>query len=124
MKVIVAGSRGFHNYELLKSSLDKILQNQTDIEIVSGGARGADLLGERYAQEKGYSIKIFLADWERLGKRAGFFRNKEMAKYADACVCFWDGKSRGTKSMIELAKKHELKTRTIRYEAPKVLQRD
>jgi len=91
--------------------MDKILQNQTSIEIVSGGAKGADQLGEQYAKENNYNLRIFPADWDKYGKKAGYIRNEEMAKYADACVCFWDGKSKGTKMMIELAKKYKLKTR-------------
>ena len=111
MKVIIAGCRDFNNYNLLKSTCDNILKNQEKIEIVSGTARGADQLGEQYAQEKGLEIKKFPADWETYGKRAGFLRNAQMAMYADALIAFWDGQSKGTMNMIELAKKHGLKTR-------------
>jgi len=115
MRVIVAGTRTFKDYELLRSKLDEFLKDIEDIEIVSGSARGADALGERYAKEKGYKITRFPADWNRFGKSAGYIRNKEMAKYSTNCIVFWDGKSKGTKHMIDLAKKHELKLKVILF---------
>lgn len=108
-RVIVAGTRTFNNYELLKNSLDSFLSNtQDDIHIVSGKARGADTLGERYAKYLGYTIDAYPADWSTYGKSAGYIRNAEMAKNADALVAFWDGKSKGTKHMIDLAEKEGL----------------
>lgn len=86
-----------------------------DVEIVSGGARGADTLGEQFAKKHGCKIKRFIPDWEGLGKQAGFIRNWDMAKYADACVVFWDGKSKGTKHMINLAEKEGLLLRVVEY---------
>ena len=82
LKVIVAGGRDFADYELLKITLDKLLINHTEIEIVSGVAKGADLLGLKYAAEKKIPFIKFPADWNRLGNSAGFKRNVEMAKYA------------------------------------------
>lgn len=116
LKVIVAGGRDFRDYQLLKNKLDKILSNchTTDIEIVSGKAKGADSLGEVYANERGYLIKTFPADWD-LGKSAGYKRNKQMAEYADAAVIFWDGVSRGSKHMIDLARECGLMVRVVRY---------
>jgi len=99
MKVIIAGGREFNNYELLKSSCDRILIRQSNIEIVSGKALGADKLGEDYAKEKGYKIKEFPADWIKYKKGAGPIRNKQMAEYADGLIAFWDGQSKGTKNM-------------------------
>lgn len=114
MKVIIAGSRNFTYYNKLREYCDKILKNlEEDIEIVSGAAKGADKLGERYAREKGYNTKLFPADWDMHGKRAGYVRNKEMAEYADALICFWDGVSKGSKIMIDLAEKEGLKIRVI-----------
>lgn len=81
-------------------------------------AQGADLLGERYGKERGYSINYFPADWENRGRGVGFIRNEEMAKNADALVAFWNGKSHGTKHMIETAKKHSLAIRVINYNNP------
>jgi hypothetical protein len=115
MKVIIAGGRTFDDYNLLCKACDNTLRLQNEIEIVSGTANGADKLGERYANEKGYTIKQFPANWDKHGKGAGFIRNEEMAKYADALIAFWDGKSKGTKHMIDLANKYELKVKVITY---------
>ena len=115
MKVIIAGGRDFNNYELLKERCDYFLQNQTDIEIVSGNANGADKLGEQYAIEKNYSLKIFKAEWDKYGKSAGMIRNTEMSNYGDTLIAFWDGKSKGTASMIALAKRQQLKLQVIYY---------
>ena len=108
-RVIIAGGRSFKDYNRLCSICDYMLQNQTDIEIVSGTAMGADKLGEQYALERGYKIARFPAKWDEYGRAAGFIRNEEMAKYADGLIAFWDGKSKGTGHMIDLAKKYNLK---------------
>jgi len=115
LKVIVAGTRGFDNYGWLVDRLDFLLQDQTGVEIVSGGARGADSLGERYAQERGLVCTRFVAEWDRYGKRAGILRNEQMGQYADALVAFWDGRSVGTKHMIQWAQGRGLKVRVIRF---------
>jgi len=115
MKVIIAGGRDFKDYNKLKDSCDKILINQNNIEIVSGTANGADILGERYAQEKGYEVKKFPAKWDEYGKKAGYMRNQEMGEYADGLIAFWDGKSKGTKHMIDIATNKGLKVRVISY---------
>jgi len=115
MKVIIAGGRFFNDYDLLCRKADKILSRQSEIEIVSGAARGADKLGERYALERGYPVKRFPADWGTYGKRAGYIRNEEMGEYADALIAFWDGRSRGTKHMIDIAEKQDLLLRVITY---------
>lgn len=115
-RVIIAGSRDFSNYELLRQYADYILSKiPEEIEIVSGGASGADALGERYARERGYRIRRFPAEWERYGLKAGPLRNREMAKYADALIAYWDGISRGTKNMIDEATARGLKIRIKRY---------
>lgn len=96
MKVVVAGSRGFDDYKLLKETLDKY----TISEGISGTANGADKLGERYFEEMGIPCTKFPAEWDRYGKRAGHLRNAEMASYGDFAVIFWDGSSKGTLNMI------------------------
>lgn len=113
MKIIVAGSRKFNNYYLLKTKLNNILANKDDIEIVSGTADGADKLGERYAEQYKFKLTKFPAKWDLYGGSAGYIRNEEMAMYADALVAFWDGTSRGTNHMIKLAEKHRLLVRVI-----------
>lgn len=113
MKVIIAGSRNFNDYKLLYHICNKELTTQD--EIVSGTAKGADRLGELYAKEIGLTISQFPADWDLWGKSAGYKRNVEMAKYADGLIAFWDGKSKGTKHMIDIAKQHKLKVKVIMF---------
>lgn len=114
-KVIIAGGRDFANYGLLKTKCNFLLQNKNIVEIVSGTANGADKLGERYAVENGFHMKRFPAEWTKYGKSAGYRRNAEMADYADALIAFWDGESRGTKHMIDLAQKKGILVRVIKY---------
>lgn len=121
MKVIVAGSRTFNDYELLKETLDifklylaKIGADET-IEIVSGTARGADKMGERWAKENGCKIHEFIPDWNGLGKKAGILRNIDMLNFSDALICFWDGHSHGSKHMIDIAKTKGIKTKVVKY---------
>ena len=116
-RVIVAGSRGFKNYQLLEKTLDDFLQDQKEpTRILCGMAHGADELGFLYAYWHNYEIEKHPAKWNIHGKRAGFIRNEEMAKNADALVAFWDGKSHGTKDMIQRAKEHGLGIKVIRYD--------
>lgn len=117
-KVIVTGGRDFGDYGLLCQTCDRMLsqKHQThDIVIISGTARGADTLGERYAQERGYAVERFPADWEHAGKSAGFIRNAQMASIADALIAFWDGQSRGTAHMIDQARQKSLPYRVVCY---------
>ena len=116
-RVILAGCRVFADYELLKEKCDFYLQNKEkeDIIIVSGHASGADALGEHYAQERGYETEIYPADWKTNGRAAGPIRNAQMATVADALIAFWDGKSRGTKNMIDTATKRGLQVAVVRY---------
>ena len=108
-KVIIAGTRDFSDYALLRSFADQTLFGAKDIEIVSGGARGADALGERYAREHGYALKVFPAEWKKWGRAAGPIRNGQMAGYADALIAFWDGQSSGTRDMIRKAEEKGLR---------------
>lgn len=117
-KLIIAGGRNFNDYPLLCEKCDWLLSRKHlthDIIIVSGAARGADTLGERYAHERGYSIERYPADWQHDGKAAGFVRNRQMADVADALIAFWDGSSHGTEHMINLAKKYKLQVRVVIY---------
>ena len=116
-RVIIAGGRDFSDYVLMCRTMDTLLSNiskDTDIVIVCGMARGADTLGDRYAKDRNYKVNYFPADWNTYGRAAGYKRNEQMAQNADALVAFWDGKSRGTKHMIDLARKYRLRVR-IRY---------
>ena len=111
--VIVAGGRHFNNYPILEGRLNIILANLLDVCIISGGARGADALGELYAKSNNLPCKVFKADWDKHGKAAGHIRNREMAEYSEYCVVFWDGVSRGSKNMIDTATKLGLNVRVI-----------
>lgn len=106
-RIVVAGCRNYNNYSEAKKFIDfctKNIKEKYTLIFVSGGCNGADLLGERYALENGYKIEKYIAKWEKYGKKAGPIRNKQMAKISDYLICFWDGKSKGTKSMIDFAK--------------------
>jgi hypothetical protein len=102
-RLIIAGSRDFDDYELLKKKTNHVLSEKVkthEIKIVSGCASGADNLGERYAVENGYEIEKHPALWSRHGRAAGPIRNGKMAEQSDALIVFWDGKSKGTRNMI------------------------
>ena len=108
MKLIIAGSRTITDKERVFAHIDRVIQSASEqgitiTEIVSGGARGIDKLGESYAKTHSIPLMIFPADWNKYGKSAGYIRNKEMAEYADCLLAIWDRKSKGTKHMIDLA---------------------
>ncbi len=111
--VIIAGSRDFNDYDLLCAKCDHLFQNKKPTAILCGKARGADTLGERYAKEHGIPVEYYPAEWDHFGKSAGYIRNEQMAMNADALIAFWDGKSRGTKHMIDLADQYRLLKRVI-----------
>jgi hypothetical protein len=111
MKVAVIGSRTFNDYELVKETLTKL-----DITLlVSGGAKGADLLGERYASENNITTLIFKPDWERHGRGAGMIRNTDIVKNSDIVVAFWDGSSKGTLDSIRKVEKLNKGLMIIKY---------
>lgn len=136
LRMIIAGGRDFDDYDRLKNICSSIIKAIEEgygkpfdsIEIISGRARGADTLGEQFAITNQYVLKLFPADWDGLGKFAGYARNEQMAKYA-ACVdtpelrgdviavlvAFWDGRSRGTKNMIGFAHMYEFNDTIIEY---------
>ena len=113
-RLVVAGSRDFNDYTLLSAELDKLLVGKTNITIVSGTARGADRLGERYAAEHNLRIERFPAEWEKYHKGAGPIRNMKMVQSADAVIVFWDNESSGTKNIIECARKQDIPYRIVR----------
>jgi hypothetical protein len=121
MKIIIAGTRTFNNYAELERVCDRLLINQTEIEIVSGDGdggfvngekvHGTDQLGIQYAQNRGYLLTKFPANWKTFKRAAGPVRNRQMAEYVGeggGLIAFWDGKSPGTKSMIDFAKEFKL----------------
>lgn len=129
MRIVIAGSRDFNDYYKLKEETLRIVKElksegfntqRENVEIVSGTARGADQLGERFAKEFNLGLARFPANWDSYGKRAGYLRNAEMSKYAKqdkevgVLIAFWNG-SKGTKHMIDLATKDGLKVYIVRF---------
>lgn len=120
--LLVVGSRTFEDYDLLEERCDFFLsRHQNDrIHIVSGGARGADSLAERYAKEKGYELHVIKAEWDLYGKSAGYRRNEEMHKFISSkpmrgCIAFWDGVSKGTAHNFGLSEKYHNPMRVVRF---------
>lgn len=121
-RIIIAGTRTLSDYDLLRKVMSQAfgflsMQEIQEMKIVSGGCRGADKVGETFAHNNGLICVRFPANWNLYGKKAGPLRNEEMAKYAsEACgilMAFWDGKSRGTKNMIDTAKKYSLEIHIV-----------
>lgn len=115
IKVVVAGGRDFSDYTTLKHVMNHLTKNVTHVTVICGKARGADSLGERWAREMGHTIEEYLPDWDKYGKSAGYKRNMQMAKAATAVVAFWDGVSKGTGHMIDIAKLRKLPVRVVPY---------
>lgn len=111
MRVIIAGSRTIRDVALVAEAVAKSGFNVT--EVVEGGARGVDTLAFDWAHSQGVPVKVFPADWNRYGKQAGILRNLQMADYADALIAIWDGKSRGTRHMIDVAYKRRMPYRVM-----------
>lgn len=128
MKVIVAGSRRILNYDLIDAALSHAISAYSIpiTEIVEGEAKGVDLLAKRWAMAHSIPVKPFPANWDDLtapgayiqtnawgrkyNTRAGHDRNQQMANYGDTLIVIWDGKSSGTKDMVERALKKGLPT--------------
>ena len=123
MKLIIAGGRDFNDLVLALSEFTDLAKElnvnlskaHPVTEIVSGGAKGADKIGETIASLVGIPVKQFIPDWNGLGRRAGFVRNSEMGDYADVLLAFWDKKSSGTKQMIDYATKKGLIVKVVYY---------
>lgn len=115
MKLIIAGRRDFNDVPLLWREVDKINAINPIAVVICGMARGADSIGMLYATEHNIALIEMPADWNRFGKSAGYRRNEEMAKIANACICFWDGQSRGTKYTINIATQHGLPLAIVNY---------
>jgi len=107
MRVIIAGTRTIKDHRIVEQAINEAGFAIT--MIVSGGARGVDRIGEMWASRQGLQCRVFEALWNKYGKGAGFKRNEHMARFSDALIAVWDGKSKGTADMIERAKKHGLK---------------
>lgn len=115
MRLIIAGSRTYNNYTFFVEKMEFFMKDvKEEVVLLCGEAKGVDTMGRMYALEAGWEILSFKPQWDLLGKAAGPLRNKEMAEQATHCICFWDGVSRGTASMIEFAKQYNLKLRVVR----------
>lgn len=117
MNILIAGSRSFNDYELMVRKCRIILSrlDSSKVVIVSGMARGADLLGAAFAMDNHYQLLRFPADWKTHGNKAGYLRNRQMLECIDAAIIFWDGQSKGTEDMIRLCREKKLPTRIIRF---------
>ena len=113
MKTIIAGSRDIIDYDFVKGVIDSCPWEIT--EVVSGTARGVDMMGERWAKKNGIPVTRMPADWQTFGRSAGPKRNERMAVYADAVVLIWNGISRGTGNMLEHASAYGLTIHCKRY---------
>lgn len=116
MHIIIAGCRDFNDYSVVEKEVMGLIGKvigKIEIEIISGGATGADALGERFAKEHNLSLKVVPADWKTYGRSAGPRRNEQMARMAGTLIAFWDGKSRGTKNMIDTAKRLGLRVKVV-----------
>lgn len=111
MKVIIAGGREVTDYELVKKAVE--LSGYEITEVVSGGAPGADRLGEKWGHENGVFVTVFEADWDKYGKAAGPMRNSNMARYADALIAIDTG-GPGTRDMISQARVKGLRVFVVR----------
>jgi len=114
-RVLVSGSLSFDDYELLAATLDRFLADKQNVVIVTGGATGAESLGERYAGDCGLVVKQYLADWERYGRGAKVIRNTQMIDAADQAVFFWDGKNKGIAELIEKAEAKGIPVEVVRF---------
>jgi len=113
MKTIIAGSRSINDLRIVEKAIDQ--SGFKVSEVVCGGARGVDDLGRKWAGNGNrIPVKMFPAKWDQFGKSAGYRRNVEMGEYADALIAVWDGKSRGTKHMIDIAAQKGLQVSVFR----------
>jgi len=114
--VIIAGSRSFDDYEKLSDFMDTMISSGVHVEnVVCGEASGADELGRLWAEKNRVSVISMPADWDKYGKRAGYIRNSQMAVVGTVLIAFWDGISKGTKHMIDIATKKKIPTYIVRY---------
>lgn len=125
--LLICGSRNYNNYSEFEKITNLVLKNQKDVTIVSGGAKGADKLAERYCCIKNIKIFIFNAKWDKYGKSAGFIRNAEMIDFIreknnNGVLAFWDMESNGTKHTIESAKKNNIQIRIFDIKNKKIIK--
>lgn len=127
-RVIVGGTSEMSDYDFLKSKCDLVLSRKLsdpDFEVIivsSDSKKGVDILAEKYAQEKGLEFKKYKTDWDKLGKKAGIYRNRRMSEESNACIAFLSGDEvvdRGIKNLVSIATKEKLLLREIYYPSRK-----
>ena len=111
MKIAVVGSREWKNTQRVWDFINGL---DAETIIVSGGARGVDAEAVNAAKTKGLGVIEFLADWRTFGKSAGYQRNYDIVNAADMLVAFWNGRSRGTKHSIDLARAKGIEVKVLR----------
>lgn len=112
-RIAIIGSRTFNDYDLLSKTLEPYKDGIS--LIVSGGARGADSLGEKWAKENKKSTRIFLPEWKKHGKSAGYIRNKDIVKNSDGVIAFWDGQSKGTQHSFKLCDEMNVPLKIVKF---------
>lgn len=115
MKVAIVGSRSFSDYDFLVREVKSAVSVSDITAIVSGGARGADSHGARFGQDHDIPTEIYMADWQKHGKSAGFIRNSEIVKNSDIIIAFWDGESKGTLDTMKKGNKYGVPVWVICY---------
>lgn len=134
MRVIIAGGRDFGNrkredgrfdqawYHRCMGQVEDVMEALFDVHqletctVICGGANGADALGGQWGVAHHHTVEYFPAEWDQLGRKAGFVRNEQMACRGQILIAFWDGQSKGTRHMIDLALKHGLEVHVYRYD--------
>lgn len=117
-RIVVAGGRDFKDNQIGFQVLDNLtskMQIEEDVVVICGEAVGADSVGKEWAENRGVEVESHPAEWDTHGKAAGHIRNSQMADRGTHLIAFWDGESKGTRNMIETAKKKGLTTRIIKY---------
>lgn len=113
--VAVVGSRTFTNYISFTMEMQMFLQGEDIAMFVSGGAKGADKMAERYASQNKIEMRVLKPDWKTHGKKAGILRNMEIIDASSKVIAFWDGKSKGTKHSIDYAKMKDIPVKIVKF---------
>ncbi len=104
-RIVIGGYRNFNDYEVFKAFVNSCIGDENEITVLSGHCKGADLMAEQYAEEKGFATEIYPADWKKYGRAAGPIRNKQMVEKADIVIAFTCDRATGTKNLISHAQK-------------------
>ena len=123
MKVAVIGSRVFEGLYLTEDYLDGEIRKYPDLTIISGGASGVDSIAKQYAVKRGFNYHEINANWSTYGRAAGPIRNKIVVEMADIIYAFWDEKSKGTWSTIQLAKRLGKTCKIVTYAKNSLIER-